>query len=104
MSAYLMHSDPEIYPSPAQFIPERWMGDIDPRMLKSFVPFCRGSRNCLGQNLAMAEMSLMLAVLYRPSGPSIKLFETTERDIKHIHDFIIPLPDVRSKGVRIQVD
>jgi cytochrome P450 len=48
MSAYLQHSDPSVYPSPDKFIPERWMGDVDPRMYKNYVPFCRGSRNCLG--------------------------------------------------------
>lgn len=49
MSAYLMHSNPEVYDSPADFIPERWLGDnVTPAMLKSYVPFCKGSRNCLG--------------------------------------------------------
>jgi cytochrome P450 len=48
MSAYLQHSDSVVYPKPEEFVPERWMGSIDPRMNKSYVPFCRGSRNCLG--------------------------------------------------------
>ena len=51
MSAYLMHSNPNIYPEPETFNPERWLGEIDPAMNKSFVPFCRGSRNCLGMKL-----------------------------------------------------
>lgn len=48
MSAYLMHSDPSAYPEPNEFKPERWIGEIDPIMNKNYVPFCRGSRNCLG--------------------------------------------------------
>lgn len=48
MSAYLMHSDPTVYPKPFEFIPERWLGDVNPAMYRNFVPFCRGSRNCLG--------------------------------------------------------
>ncbi|KAF2735645.1 cytochrome P450 [Polyplosphaeria fusca] len=100
MSAYLMHSDPLVYPEPDQFIPERWLGEVSPAMYKSYVPFCRGSRNCLGMNLAMAEMSLALAVLYRYGGPKIELFETDESDVTQAHDFLIPLPKVDTKGVR----
>lgn len=48
MSAYLMHTDPEVYPSPFTFDPDRWLGHVDPRMHKNYVPFCRGSRNCTG--------------------------------------------------------
>ena len=48
MSAYFMHSDPKVYPKPFEFIPERWLGYVDPAMYQNFVPFCRGSRNCLG--------------------------------------------------------
>ncbi|KAI0812130.1 cytochrome P450 [Xylaria sp. FL0064] len=103
MSAYLMHSDPSAYPSPGEFIPERWMGEIDPAMHRSFVPFCRGSRNCLGMNLAMAEISLALAVLYRPNGPKMELFETDESDVKQAHDFLIPLPKLDTKGVRVLI-
>ncbi|KAI1498012.1 cytochrome P450 [Biscogniauxia marginata] len=100
MSAYLMHSDPAVYPSPGEFIPERWLGNINPAMQRSYVPFCRGSRNCLGINLAMAEMSLILAVLYRPNGPKLELYETDESDVKQAHDFLIPLPKIDTKGVR----
>ncbi|KAI0548664.1 cytochrome P450 [Xylaria curta] len=103
MSAYLMHSDPLTYPSPDEFIPERWIGEIDPAMHRSFVPFCRGSRNCLGMNLAMAEMSLALAVLYRPNGPKMELFHTDESDVKQAHDFLIPLPKLDTQGVRVMI-
>ncbi|KAI1443094.1 cytochrome P450 [Annulohypoxylon stygium] len=103
MSAYFMHSDPMIYPSPEEFIPERWVGDVDISMHKNWVPFCRGSRSCLGMNLAMAEMSLILAVLYRPNGPKFELFDTYESDVKQAHDFMIPVPKLDSNGVRILI-
>lgn len=48
----------------------------------------------------MAEMSLILAVLYRPGGPEFELYETDESDVKHVHDFLIPLPKISTKGVR----
>ncbi|UKZ75992.1 hypothetical protein TrVFT333_003688 [Trichoderma virens FT-333] len=50
--------------------------------------------------LAMAEMSLVLAVLYRSNGPKLELYETDESDVKQAHDFLIPLPKLSTKGVR----
>lgn len=49
MSAYLMHTDPTVYEKPFEFMPERWLGDIEANMRRNYVPFSRGSRNCLGQ-------------------------------------------------------
>nr|A0A8K1AW54.1 RecName: Full=Cytochrome P450 monooxygenase tndB; AltName: Full=Talaronoid C biosynthesis cluster protein B [Aspergillus flavipes]QVR97761.1 TndB [Aspergillus flavipes] len=48
MAAYSLHTDPEVYPEPFKFIPERWLGKYDSRMDRNWVPFSRGSRNCLG--------------------------------------------------------
>ena len=53
MSAYMMHSDPDVYPDPFKYLPERWLGDIDPNMYRNFVPFSRGSRNCIGQKYVL---------------------------------------------------
>ena len=47
MSAYFMHTDPEVYPDPFKFNPDRWLGDLNPLMKRNLVPFCRGSRSCL---------------------------------------------------------
>ena len=54
-------------------------------------------------SLALAELSFILAVLYRPSGPKLELFETDESDVIHVHDFIIPAPKLSSKGIRVLV-
>ena len=48
MSAYFMHKDPSVYHNPTKFIPERWLGDVNPFINRNFVPFSRGSRGCLG--------------------------------------------------------
>lgn len=48
MSVCHLHMDPDVYPEPYKFIPERWMGDFDPRVTGNFVPFVKESRNCLG--------------------------------------------------------
>ena len=54
-------------------------------------------------SLAQAEIALVLAVLFRPGGPQLELFETDESDIVHVHDFLVPLPKLNSKGMRILV-
>ncbi|KAI0872423.1 cytochrome P450 [Hypoxylon argillaceum] len=100
MSSYFMHTDPDIFPMPLDFVPDRWLGTINPLMNRNFVPFARGSRTCLGTNLAMAEISLVLAILFRPNGPKLELFETDETDVRVAHDFGVPLPKLDSKGVR----
>jgi hypothetical protein len=57
----------------------------------------------ISSSLALAEISLALAVLFGPNGPKLELFEITERDVRVVHDYIIPLPALDSKGVRVIV-
>ena len=54
-------------------------------------------------SLSMAEISLVPAVLFRPDGPGMELFETDESDVKHVHNFVVPLPKLDSLGVRVMV-
>ena len=54
-------------------------------------------------SLALAEMSLVLAALVRPGGPEMELFETDESDVIPAHDFLLPLPRLDSKGIRVRI-
>ena len=49
------------------------------------------------------ELNFALAVLFRPHGPDMDLFETDESDVTPIHDFLIPMPKLSTKGVRVVV-
>ncbi|KAH6972117.1 cytochrome P450 [Ilyonectria sp. MPI-CAGE-AT-0026] len=60
---YASHHSPDHFRDPETFAPERFMGDPyyadDDR--KVFQPFSIGARNCIGRNLAYAEMRPILA-------------------------------------------
>ena len=61
-AAYNLHHDPEIFPDPFSFRPERWLMDgadgglRQPGMERSLIPFGVGSRACIGRNLAMQQL------------------------------------------------
>ncbi|KAK3306248.1 cytochrome P450 [Chaetomium strumarium] len=58
-----MCHNPAWFTRPDDFVPERWLGD--PRFAgdtkEARQPFSYGPRNCIGKNLAYAEMRLILA-------------------------------------------
>ncbi|KAL4867800.1 hypothetical protein BDV12DRAFT_186359 [Aspergillus spectabilis] len=103
MSSYSLHSDPETYPEPLKFLPERWMDKYNPNMNRNWVPFSRGSRMCIGMNLALAEMYWVLAVLFRPGAPRLELFETTEADVVPVRDYVGGIADFGTNGLRVKV-
>ncbi|TAQ87307.1 hypothetical protein B7494_g4342 [Chlorociboria aeruginascens] len=58
-SAYSLHLDPIIFPSPHAFIPERWINESPERkeeMTEYSFGFGAGSRACIARNLAMMEL------------------------------------------------
>jgi cytochrome P450 len=57
-NGYLIHHDPEIYPDPFAFRPERFL-DEQPGTY-TWIPFGGGRRRCLGASFAMLEMKIVL--------------------------------------------
>jgi len=63
-SIYLSHRDPAYWKNPNDFIPERFLGDEKPKKSDyHYLPFGKGSRNCIGLAFADVEVKVVLARL-----------------------------------------
>ncbi|EXJ70972.1 uncharacterized protein A1O5_05965 [Cladophialophora psammophila CBS 110553] len=100
-----VNDDEDIFPDPREFKPERW---INPPKTKDgssleryFVGFGKGTRSCLGINLAHAELYMTLAAVFRNF--RFELYDTDITDVELAHDFFLPSPRLDSNGVRVKV-
>lgn len=78
-SNWFLHYNPACFPEPLLFRPDRWSDPDAERQRRYLVPFGRGTRMCLGMNLAYMELYHALATII--SDVEMELFETTDRDI-----------------------
>jgi cytochrome P450 len=62
-SIYLVHRRPELYPDPARFAPERFLGEQPQGGTYTWIPFGGGVRRCLGAAFALMELRVVLAEL-----------------------------------------
>ncbi len=69
---WLMHRNPEFFPNPDTFDPERW---LNPPTLPpyAFIPFGAGPRRCIGEHLALKEAGLVVSEI-------LKRFQIEPRD------------------------
>jgi hypothetical protein len=118
MSQSLVLHNPDISAEPAQFVPERWLGDNSSALDKWLVVFSRESRNCVGQHEVNAVhireylvltlvCSTTWAELYVGFATVIHRFqfelrETVRRDIDPKYDHTVWFPET-SRGVKVLV-
>ncbi len=58
----VIHADPEVFPEPKEFRPERFLGDADPGGY-AWLPFGGGVKRCPGASLALLEMRAVLTAI-----------------------------------------
>ena len=96
--------DESVYPDPWKFDPERFLPENPDfeRNMRHLVTFGRGNRACYGQTLAMSEMYLVIAGLFRRF--NFELYDTNfDRDIKAMRDCFIWGASHESTGLKVRV-
>lgn len=111
MSQMQLLRNPELFPDPLVFRPERWIEN--PGLEKHQYVWGRGTRGCLGLNLAIAEMQLVIAGIFSKYGSvgfsltgdlgRLELFDTDDTDLECIGDGGVPYQKRDTKGVRLRV-
>lgn len=90
----LVHARDDLYDDPARFRPERMLGaSLSPT---TWLPFGGGNRRCLGANLALTEMRVVLGEVLR----RVDLARSTARDERPRPSGVIQQPH---RGARIRV-
>jgi cytochrome P450 len=103
-STYVMHHNESVFPNSCTFDPSRFLAKAcesdSPRPLSRYVTaFTKGSRMCLGMQLAYAEIELLLAALFTQF--EFELHGTTVRDVVITADQAGVGVWEGSKGVRV---
>ena len=96
--------DPSNFPSPHTFTPDRWLTAAakGERLDRYLVAFSKGTRSCLGLNIAYSEMYLGVAALVSRFDMELYDFDQ-KRDLDIVRDTFVGLPSKESRGVRVKV-
>ncbi|KAJ3751757.1 cytochrome P450 [Lentinula raphanica] len=65
MSTAFLHLNPDVFPDPYTFNPNRWLIEDTNEMNLDFAPFSKGPRMCVGLNLAWCELYLIFGNIFR---------------------------------------
>ncbi|KAL8983026.1 MAG: hypothetical protein Q9205_002616 [Flavoplaca limonia] len=105
MDNYAVSHDPAVFPDHMTYRPERWLNDpkapSGKQLSRYMVAFGRGTRSCVGMQLAYAELYIGISTLFRRF--DFQLFETDRTAVDLYMDTFVPRPMPGTKGVRVLV-
>ncbi|KAL2860989.1 cytochrome P450 [Aspergillus lucknowensis] len=92
-----IHDNPDLFPNPAEFLPERWLGEKGKALDRWFVPFSKGSRQCIGSPLAYEELAMTFSHLFGRF--EMELYETDESSMEWVDNIVA----INRKPVKVKV-
>ncbi|CBF87384.1 protein CYP58D1 [Aspergillus nidulans FGSC A4] len=103
MISHFVNMDPDIFDDPQTFKPERWIlaAEKKQNLSRFLVTFGKGNRNCIGMNLAYAELYNTLAAVVRRF--DLELYQTTEENVRFVRDMLLPRSTNGPWKVRVKV-
>lgn len=99
MTSLIQHTDPSLFPNPESFNPQRWLDSDDLHLDRYLVNFSKGTRACVGINLAKAEITLTLAAMF--TNFDMELHDTTIADVEIARDYFAPYASAHGRGLRV---
>ncbi|XP_070160270.1 cytochrome P450 6B5-like [Polyergus mexicanus] len=97
---YGIHFNPEIYPKPENYDPERFIGEEAPsRQAMHFIPFGHGPRNCIGERFGITQVKMGLINIVR--NYKIDLCEKTHEKICRLESLVQQLKHIYLKISKI---
>lgn len=89
--AWHIQRDPQLWPEPSKFLPERFLEDPTERNPVTFLPFGLGPRTCLAKRLALFE--LKTAIFKILAAYEITLSDTTKLPVRAVVPDVILRPE-----------
>uniref|UniRef100_A0A1B6M3Z0 Cytochrome P450 n=1 Tax=Graphocephala atropunctata TaxID=36148 RepID=A0A1B6M3Z0_9HEMI len=96
--AYAIHHDPDIYPNPDEFDPDRFLPEnVKNRHPMSYMPFGAGPRICLGNRFGSCQVKMLVSNILA----NFKLVKSDKTVEKITLNPLLPLPNAQ-EGVWLQ--
>lgn len=93
---YAIQRDPDVWENPDSFVPERFLGEEGRKRILSysFLPFSKGSRDCIGKYFALLEIKIALAALISRYDASV---------VNENEQYVIRLTSVPHDGCKVNL-